>query len=184
MATSRILVGRFGAAHGVRGEVRIKSFTADPLALAGYQGLTDATGARGFAIEAARLVKDDMIVARLAGVRDRGAAEALTNVDIYVDRAALPPPDEEEFYIADLIGLRAELEDGAPFGTIRAVLNFGAGDILEIETAPGETRLLPFTRAVAPVVEPSKGRVIVRPPDEIEGEETDGPREGRAPSDS
>ena len=171
MGSSRILVGRFGAAHGVRGEIRVKSFTAEPTAIAGYKGLTDETGARRFTFEAARFVKDDMIVARLKDVRDRNAAEALTNVDIYIDRADLPPPDEEEFYIADLVGLRAELADGALFGTVRAVLNFGAGDILEIETAPGVTQLLPFTAAVAPHVDMAGGRIIVAPPAEIDGED-------------
>ena len=167
----RILVGRFGAAHGVRGEVRIKSFTADPMALASYAGLTDRTGQRSFRIESARPVKDDLIVARVAGLKDRNGAEALTNTEIYIAREALPPPGEEEFYIADLIGMRAELADGAPFGAITNVLNFGAGDILDIALEGGGTRLVPFTRACAPHVDVSGRRVIVAPPDEIEGEE-------------
>ncbi|MBX9761267.1 MAG: ribosome maturation factor RimM [Beijerinckiaceae bacterium] len=170
----RILVGRFGAAHGVRGEIRIKSFTADPMALASYAGLTDQTGARSFRIESARPVKDDLIVARVAGLKDRNGAEALTNVEIYIAREALPPAGEEEFYIADLIGMRAELADGAAFGTITNVLNFGAGDILDIALEGGGSRLLPFTRACAPHVDVSGRRVIVAPPDEIEGEEAPG----------
>ncbi len=175
-SASRILVGRFGAAQGVRGEIRVKSFTADPLALASYKGLTDATGARSFVIEAARAVKDDMIVVRLAGLRDRNGAEALTNTDIFIAREALPPPDDDEFYIADLVGLRVELADGALLGIVRNVLNFGAGDILEVEAAGGvgDTRLLPFTAAVVPVVDVRGGRLVVSPPDEIEveGEES------------
>jgi 16S rRNA processing protein RimM len=167
----RILVGRFGAAHGVRGEIRIKSFTADPMALASYAGLTDRDGARSFRIESARPVKDDLIVARIAGVRDRNGAEALTNVEIYIAREALPPPDEEEFYVADLIGMRAELADGAAFGTITNVLNFGAGDILDIALEGGGTSLVPFTRACAPHVDVKARRVVVAPPVEIEGEE-------------
>lgn len=179
VSASRILVGRFGAPHGVRGEIRVKSFTGDPLALASYAGLTDAAGARAFTFEGARLLKDDMLVARLKGVRDRNGAEALTNVDIYVARDALPPPDEDEFYVADLIGLRAELADGTTFGRIRDILNYGAGDILEIDVGGGATRLLPFTRAVAPTIDMRGGRVVVAPPDEIEGEEAP-PRGDRA----
>jgi 16S rRNA processing protein RimM len=167
----RILVGRFGAAHGVRGEIRIKSYTAEPMALAGYKGLTDASGARAFVIESARPVKDDIIVARVKGVGDRSAAEALTNTEIHIDRAALPPPDEEEFYIADLIGMRAERADGSAFGVIANVLNFGAGDILDIALEGGGSQLVPFTRACAPHVDVKGRRVIVDPPDEVEGEE-------------
>ena len=166
--SSRILVGRFGAPHGVRGELRLKSFTGDPVAIASYKSLVDETGLRVFRIEAARPVKDDMLVVRVAGVRDRDAAAALTNLDLYVDRAALPPADEDEFYHSDLIGLRAELADGALFGTILRVLNFGAGDILEIAPAAGETILLPFSKAAVPIVDIAGGRVIVSPPVEIE----------------
>jgi 16S rRNA processing protein RimM len=175
-SASRILVGRFGAAQGVRGEVRVKSFTADPLALASYKGLTDQAGTRSFVIEAARAVKDDMIVVRLAGLRDRNGAEALTNTDIYIARDALPPPDDDEFYVADLVGLRVELADGSLFGKVRTVLNFGAGDIIEVEppAGVGETKLLPFTAAAVPVVDVRGGRIVVAPPDEIEvkGEDT------------
>jgi 16S rRNA processing protein RimM len=174
---SRILVGRFGAPHGVRGEIRVKSFTGEPMALARYRGLTDADGKRAFRIESARFVKDDMIVVRIEGVRDRDAAQALTNTDIHMPREALPPPDEEEFYVADLVGMRAETADGALFGRIADVLNYGAGDILEIATEAGETRLVPFTRACAPHVDMAGGRVVVAPPIEVEGE----PEDARAP---
>jgi 16S rRNA processing protein RimM len=170
---SRVLVGRLGAAHGVKGEIRLKSFTQDPAAIGDYPALTDAAGTRSFRIEALRHIKDDMCVVRLAGVRDRNAAEALTNLDLYVSRADLPPPDEDEFYYADLIGLRAELADGTPFGTVLRVMNYGGGDILEIAPASGETILLPFTKAAVPRVDLAGGRVIVDPPEEIEipGEE-------------
>ncbi len=172
--TPRILVGRFGAAHGVRGEIRIKSYTADPMALAKYAGLSDKSGSRAFVFESARPVKDDIIVARMKGVNDRSVAEALTNMEIYIARDALPPPDEEEFYVADLIGMRAQRADGAPFGVISNVLNFGAGDILDIALEGGGSKLVPFTRACAPHVD-VKGRcVTVEPPEEIEGEEAPG----------
>ena len=170
----RILVGRFGAAHGVRGEIRIKSYTADPMALADYEGLSDSSGTRSFRIESARPVKDDIIVARLKGVNDRNSAEALTNNEIYVDRAALPPPEEDEFYIADLVGMRAERADGTTFGVIENVLNFGAGDILDIALEAGGSKLVPFTRACAPHVDVKGRRVVVDPPEEIEGEDAPG----------
>lgn len=170
-SSPRILVGRFGAAHGVRGEIRVKSFTADPMALASYAGLTDAAGARSFVIESARPVKDDILVARIAGVRDRTGAEALTNADIYLPREALPSPDEEEFYVADLIGMEAVLASGEPFGRVRDVLNYGAGDILEIQQTDGQIALVPFTKAAAPHVDVAARRVTVAPPAEIEAGE-------------
>jgi 16S rRNA processing protein RimM len=175
MASSpRILVGRFGAPHGVRGEVRVKSFTADPLALASYDGLTDASGARAFRFESARLVKDDMLVVRVEGVRDRTAAEALTNGDLYLPRAALPQTEEDEFYVADLIGLDVVDVAGAPFGRVRDVLNYGAGDILDIERGEGASLLVPFTKTAVPHVDMKARRVVVDPPTETEGEEAPG----------
>ncbi len=173
-SSPRILVGRFGAPHGVRGEVRVKSFTGDPLALASYDGLGDESGARAFRIESARLVKDDMLVVRLAGVRDRTAAEALTNVDLYLPRAALPETEEDEFYVADLIGMDVVSVDGAPFGRVRDVLNYGAGDILDILRPDGSGLLVPFTKAAAPHLDVKARRVTVDPPAETEGEEAPG----------
>ena len=163
----RIQVGVFGAPHGVRGEVRLKSHTGDPTAIGDYGPLSDDAGRR-FELTALRPVKDDILVVRVKGVSDRNAAAALTNVKLFIDRAALPQADEEEFYQADLIGLRAETQDGAPVGTVVAVHNHGAGDILEIAPDAGETLLLPFTRAVAPVVDVAGGRIVVAPPAEIE----------------
>lgn len=169
----RILVGIFGAPHGVRGEIRLKSYTGDPLAIGDYAPLFDESGARRFELTALRPVKDDILVVRVKGVADRNAAAALTNVKLFVDRAVLPEAEEDEFYHADLIGLAAVLEDGTRVGTIVAVLNHGAGDILEIAPPEGETLLLPFTRAVAPVVDIKGGRVVVAPPAEVEAREDD-----------
>ncbi len=171
--TDLVLVGRFGAAHGVKGEIRLKSFTQDPAAIGDFTALQDETGTRKFRIEHLRHIRDDLFVARLSGVRDRNVVEALTNVDLYVARTDLPPPDEDEFYHADLIGLRAELADGTLYGTILRVLNFGAGDILEIAPTEGETVLLPFTKAVVPRVDIAGKRVVVELPDEIEVKEDD-----------
>jgi 16S rRNA processing protein RimM len=165
--TRLVQLGIIGAPHGVRGELRVKSFTADPKALAGYRSLTNEAGDKTFAIVSARPIKDDMLVARLKGVDTREAAAALTGVGLFVPREALPPAeDEDEFYHADLIGLRAETGDGGLIGEITALQNFGADDLLEIRLA-GERRTvyLPFTKAVAPIVDVAGGRVVVDPPE-------------------
>ena len=167
MASRLVQIGVFGAPHGVRGELRVKSFTADPQALAGYRPLTDEAGARRFEVASARLLKDDMLVVRLKDVADRDAAAALTGVGLFVPREALPPAeDEDEFYYADLVGLRAETVDGARLGEVIAVTNFGADDLLEIRLDRGRrTIYLPFTKVVAPLVDIAGGRVVVQPPE-------------------
>lgn len=169
-----VLLGRLGAAHGVRGEIRLQSFTADPAAITTYGPLFDESGARRFIISSLRSLDKDMFVARLEGVDDRNGAEALTGVELYVPRDALPEPEEDEFYLADLEGLRAETEDGATLGRVVGVRNFGAGDILEIQPPEGETILLPFTKAVVPVVDVASGRVVIVPPTEIEDASAEG----------
>lgn len=163
-----VLVGRFGAPQGVRGEIRIKSYTADPLAIGDYGPLSDETGAKKFEIERLRLLKEDMVVAKVKGLADRDAAGALTGVSLYVAREKLPPPDEDEFYIADLVGLSAVSPEGEAIGIVKNVLNFGAGDILEIAPASGETLMLPFTKEVAPSIDFSDGRIVVARPAETE----------------
>ena len=167
-----ILLGRFGAPHGVRGEVRLQSFTQDPLAIAGYGALTDRSGTRIFNITNIRPQGKDMLVARVTGVNDRASAEALTGLELFISRDSLPPPeDEDEFYLADLVGLRVETREGVPIGAVVAVRNFGAGDIVEVApVGGGETLMFPFTKAVVPVVEIGAGRIIVEPPEEIDGE--------------
>ncbi|MBX3525613.1 MAG: ribosome maturation factor RimM [Rhodoblastus sp.] len=163
-----VLVGRFGAPQGVRGEIRIKSYTADPLAIGDYGPLSDETGAKKFEIERLRPLKEDMVVAKVKGLADRDAAGALTGVSLFVAREKLPPPDEDEFYIADLVGLSAVSPDGETIGTVKNVLNFGAGDILEIAPASGETLMLPFTKEIAPSIDFSGGKIVVVRPAETE----------------
>jgi len=163
-----VLVGRFGAPQGVRGEIRIKSYTADPLAIGDYGPLSDETGAKKFEIERLRPLKEDMVVAKVKGLSDRDAAGALTGVSLFVAREKLPPPDEDEFYIADLVGLSAVTPDGETIGTVKNVLNFGAGDILEIAPASGETLMLPFTKEIAPSIDFSGGKIVVVRPAETE----------------
>ena len=165
----RIHVARIGAAHGIRGEVRLWSFTAEPLAVAQYGPLETEDGKRHFEIEAARPGKD-FLVARLAGVTDRTAAEALRNVDLFVARDRLPPIEEAgTFYHADLIGLAAVGKDGATLGTVKAIHNFGAGDLIEIERpGGGEATLLPFNETTVPTVDLNARRIVVVPPIETE----------------
>lgn len=167
-AGARVLLGTIGAAHGVRGLVKVRSFTADPADLTAYGPLTDANG-RVFTLRVMHQVKEQVVVA-IEGIADRTAAEGLRGIDLYVDRAALPEPEEEdEFYLADLIGLRAVTEAGASFGTVSAVQDFGAGDVLEIvPAAGGPTVWLPFTREVVPEVDVAARRLVVVPPAEIE----------------
>src|SRR5487761_2672271 len=118
-----VLVGRFGAAQGVRGEIRIRSYTADPASVGEYGPLCDETGARKFEIEKLRPLKDDMLVAKVKGLADRDAAAALTGLALYVSREKLPAPDEDEFYVADLIDLLAISPDGDLIGHVKNVVN-------------------------------------------------------------
>lgn len=168
--TRLVLLGRFGAPHGVRGEIRLQSYTGDPLAIASYHGLTDKIGARKFKLLSVRPQGKNMLVAKLAGVDDRAGAERLTGVELYIAREQLPAPeDEDEFYLTDLVGLRAETREGVEIGVVIAVRNFGAGDILEVAPVRGgETLMFPFTRAVVPVVSVSGGRVVIEPPEEAD----------------
>ncbi len=170
-AKNLVLLGRFGAPHGVRGEIRLQSFTADPLAIGAHGALYDKSGARRFVLTSVRPQGKDMFVARVEGVEDRSAAERLTGVELFLPRENLPQPEEDEFYLADLEGLRAETADGALLGEVIAVRNFGAGEILEVRPPEGgETLLFPFTRAVVPVVDIAGGRVVIAPPEEVAGE--------------
>jgi 16S rRNA processing protein RimM len=164
-----VLVGRFGAPQGVRGDVRVQSYTGDPLAIGGYAPLTDSRRAKEFAFERLRALKDDMLVVKVKGVETREAAAALTGLELFARRDRLPEPSEEEFYVDDLVGLVAATRDGRPLGRVSAVPNYGAGDILEI--APdggGEPLLLPFTRAIAPTIDFEGGRIVIDPPAEVE----------------
>lgn len=166
----KILVGRFGAPHGVRGEVRLQSFTGEPRAVANYGPLQTADGRR-FTLAAVRPVKDNMLVARVAGVADRDAAAALTNLELFVERAALPPPDEDEFYVSDLVGMAAVDGEGRALGTVVDVPNYGGGDLVELRPPTGgETVLYPFTKEVVPTIDFAGRMLTVVPPAEVEGE--------------
>ena len=163
----RILVGAIAGAHGLRGQVRIRSFTADPAAVATYGPLTDESGGRRFTIAVTGAAKDG-VLARIDGVADRTAAEALRGLRLYVPRSALPAPEADEYYRADLIGLRAELSDGSIYGRVIDVQNYGAGDFVEIERPTGGTELLLFSQTAVPVVDLAAGRIVVEPPAVVE----------------
>jgi 16S rRNA processing protein RimM len=159
----RICVGQILGAHGVRGLVKLASFTEDPEAIAQYGELTDESGKRQFDVELSGANKGHWI-ARIAGIDDRDVAQALSGTRLFVDRSQLPPPDKDEFYHADLIGLRAELPDGTMLGTVTAILNFGAGEIIEIALPSGKRPLLPFDRETVPEIDPGSGRLVIDPP--------------------
>jgi len=168
----RVIVARIGAPHGVRGEVKLWSFTQDPMAVTQYGPLETEDGRRRFEIEAVRTAKSHL-VARLKGVSDRGGAEKLTNTDLYVPRARLPKiEDSETYYNSDLIGLDAIGEDGVQIGTVHAVHNFGAGAVLEITPlGSADTLMLPFTAATVPKVDLDAKQIVIVPPAEIEARE-------------
>ena len=166
---NRICVARIGAAHGVRGEVNLWSFTEDPAAVAHYGPLETQDGSRCLEIEALRAAKDHF-VARIAGVNDRDAAEKLRNIELYIPRARLPKIEEADtFYHADLVGLDAITPDGARVGTVHALHNFGAGDIIEIAPAEGgDPLMLPFNETTVPKIDVAARQVVVVPPVETE----------------
>ena len=155
-----VCLGRIVGAHGVRGIVRIRSHTANPDDLAAYGALSDATGSRRFAVTVTGHVKS-LLLARIDGVEDRDAAEALRGTDLHVPRAALPPTEGEEYYHVDLLGLRAESEDGTQLGRVSAVHDHGAGPIVEIQPPDGPSTLVPFTREHVPAVDIEGGRIVV-----------------------
>ncbi|MEZ5774718.1 MAG: ribosome maturation factor RimM [Hyphomicrobiaceae bacterium] len=159
--SDRIVLGLITGAHGIRGEVVIRPFTAEPEAIADYGPLSDRAGARAFVIRSPRAVKAGVVV-RIEGIADRNAAEALKGTELYVARSALPEPEADEWYHADLIGLAAVAPDGSAIGRVVAVQNFGAGDLIEIER-PGrrETALVPFRDAFVPAVDIEAGRLVV-----------------------
>jgi 16S rRNA processing protein RimM len=160
----RVLLGEIGAAQGLKGEVRLRSYTADPAAIAGYGALEDETG-RAVEIEAVR-VTPKALIARIKGVTTREGAEALSHTKLYIARSRLPARDEEEWYHADLIGLEAVDAAGALIGIVVAVQNFGAGDLIEVKPATGgATVLVPFTRDTVPEVDVEGGRLVLAPPE-------------------
>jgi len=151
----------------VRGEVRLKTFTADPKAIGKYGAVEDESGTRSFTVKVRGEVRG-LVIARLSGIEDRNAAEALKGLRLYVGRDRLPRPKKGEWYAADLIGLRVERTDGSAMGRVRSVPNYGAGDLVEVEVEGGKTIFLSFTKRVVPEVDIEGGRIVVDPPHEVE----------------
>ena len=167
-----ICVARIGAPHGVRGAVKLWTFTEDPLAVKRYGPLATRDGARSFEVTHAREARGHL-VATLKGIATREEAERLNGIELYIAREKLPQTDTDEYYHADLIGLAAVSAADEPIGRVIAIHNFGAGDIIEIAPPNGATMLLPFTNAVVPTVDLAGGRVVVELPAEIEGDTPD-----------
>ena len=165
-----VCVARIGAAHGVRGAVKLWTFTEDPLAVQSYGPLMTKDGTREFEIANLREAKDHL-VATFKGVATRNDAEKLNGIELYVPREKLPATDDGEYYHADLIGLAAVNAADEPLGRVVGIHNFGAGDIIEIAPPKGATLLLPFSNAVVPTVDIAAGRVVIELPQEFEGEE-------------
>jgi 16S rRNA processing protein RimM len=164
-----ICVARIGAAHGVRGAVKLWTFTEDPLAVKAYGPLLTKDGARQFEVTHALEAKGHL-VATLKGIATREEAERLNGLELYIAREKLPATEEDEYYHADLIGLAAVTTANEPLGRVIAIHNYGAGDIIEIGPPHGATMLLPFTNAVVPTVDVAGGRVVIELPEEIEGD--------------
>jgi len=166
MSETDILLAIIGAPHGIKGEVRVKSFTGDPLAFGDYGKLHDKDG-RKFQVLKARVSKT-VVVTRFKSIDSREKAEALNGVELFVDRSVLPGvEDEDEYYMADLVGLEAVSPDGERLGVVREVYDFGAGDILEIKPESGPAELFPFNREIFPEVNLEGGEIVFVPPETV-----------------
>lgn len=157
--TDPVRLGIIVGVRGIKGEVRIKSFTDEPTDIVAYGPLYDQVGERCFDLQVTGTQKG-VVVARIAGVQDRNAAEAMKGTELFLDRSQLPPPDEDEFYLSDLEGLEAVSVTGERLGKVRGVYDFGAGTILELD---GDL-MVPFTEAVVPEIDLKGGRVVIDPP--------------------
>lgn len=165
-----ILLAVIIGAQGLKGDVRVKAFTQKHGALADYRTLHTKDG-RHFTVTAARATKPDEAVLTFAEISNRNGAQALRGTELFVERASLPAPEKDEYYHADLIGLRAEDPEGRAIGKVLAIHNYGAGDVIEIARPDGDTVLLPFTRETVPHIEIDKERIVVAVPEEVESGE-------------
>lgn len=161
-ASERVRIGHIAAAHGIRGEVRIRCFTENPLDVGAYGPVSDSRG-RTLVLSDIRPAKGPFVIARLKGVEDRNAAEALAGRDLFVPRDRLPPPEAEEWYYDDLIGLAAVDPGGQLLGRVAALHDFGAGDLIEIAPAGGKPFMVPFTAACVPDINLADGTITIIP---------------------
>lgn len=168
-----ILVGQVAGGFGVRGEVRVTAYTADPKALTAYGPLLRADGSPGLTLSAVRATKDG-VIGRATEIETKEQADAMRGLKLHVPRDRFPEPEEDEFYLADLIGVEARDGEGTVLGTVRAVQNFGADDMLEIAPAAGgPTWYLPFTKQATPELHLSEGWILAVRPEEIGEREPD-----------
>ena len=171
MPSDLILIGAIAAAHGVRGQVKIRSFASDPENIFSFGPLFDKTGKRQFVLHPASQTKDAFIVS-VEGITTREAAEALRGTELYIPRSALPSAEEGEFYQRDLIGMQVKTESGEVFGTVKAFHNFGAGELVEIALAGGDTtELLHFSKSTFPKIDVAAKTITIHPPEYITDEE-------------
>jgi len=169
MAEKLILIGRVAGAFGVKGEVRITAFGDDPLALLAYRDLKRKDSSPAFTLLSGRAAKGELI-AQTKPLLVKEEIDAQRGLELYIDRSQLPPPDEDEFYLTDLIGLRADTPEREILGVVKSVQNFGAGDILEIEPEAAAAFYLPFTREAVPEVRVSEGFITAIRPTEVNGD--------------
>lgn len=178
--SQKVLMAKIGAAHGIRGEVRVKPFGGDPLSFTDYGVLTTKDGKQSFEVERARVQKT-VVVTKFKEIRDRNQAEELNGTELYIERDQLPEPEEDEFYYSDLNGLGVLDQAGEPLGKIVAVQDFGAGDLLEIRPKRGRTFYIPFTREFVPEISLADGRVTVDLPEDYLSEGEPASSEEEAP---
>ena len=165
MSNRKLCVGVITAPRGVQGQVRVKSFTAEPDGIVHYAPLTNAEGSAEYRLEIVGHAKG-ILLARVEGIKNREDAETLRGVELFVDRDVLPDAeDEDDFYYADLIGLSAILPNGGVYGTVKAMHDFGAGDMIELSLNGSGNIILPFTKVVVPEVDIANGRIVVDPPE-------------------
>lgn len=167
MASNLLLVGRVAGAFGVKGEVRISAYTEDPMALVTYRVLLREDGRPGLTLTGGRAAKGALI-ARAGEIETREQAEALRGLKLYISREILPEPEDDEFYVADLVGLSVVTSAGEALGEVKSVQDFGAGDLLEVQPKSGASFWLPFTREAVPEVRIADGLVVAVRPEETE----------------
>ncbi|MCP5364431.1 MAG: 16S rRNA processing protein RimM [Hyphomicrobiales bacterium] len=177
---ARVCLGVITGARGLKGDVWVRSFTSAPENIAAYGAVSDETGSRRFHLHVTGAGPERVSV-RVDGIDDRTAAEALKGIRLYVPRSVLPPPDDDEFYFTDLIGLDVyiqtmEIAGETPFGHVRDVQDYGAGAVLDICESNGRSSLVPFTRQAVPIVDLAQQRIVIAPlpglvsPDELAGD--------------
>lgn len=161
-SVSRILMGVIHSAHGIKGQVKIKIFSASPDAFGGYNSFTDKEGKTSFIFKNCHFFKDDIVVATLTGVLDRNQAEGLKGTELYISRDQLPPAEEEEYYYQDLFNLKVQSSTGDLVGIVASVYNFGSGDLIEINLSDSrEIVVLPFTKEAIPKICIAEGYLTV-----------------------